>query len=141
VPAPRGPAASTGAAGAGQLLGKAEAAVLTFGVATPAVALWRHRHRVAAVAARLARLARSVTAHHRRTPSPSCGAPVRYYITASGPKVREAMRRGQLGQIITPVSGNRVIPGVDWIADNAAYTGVLWNQICQVCGRMSPPGY
>jgi len=33
------------------------------------------------------------------------------------------MRRGQLGQIVTPASGNRVIPDVPWCADNAAYTG------------------
>jgi len=33
------------------------------------------------------------------------------------------MRRGQLGQIVTPASGNRVIPDVAWCADNAAYTG------------------
>jgi hypothetical protein len=48
---------------------------------------------------------------------------VRYYATASGPRVREAMRDGQLGQIVTPASGNRVIPDVDWCADNAAFTG------------------
>jgi hypothetical protein len=48
---------------------------------------------------------------------------VRYYATASGPKVREAMRWGQLGQIVTPASGNRLIPGVAWCADNAAFTG------------------
>ena len=48
---------------------------------------------------------------------------MRYYATASGSQVREAMRRGQLGQIITPATGNRVIPGVAWCADNAAYTG------------------
>src|SRR5262245_44944205 len=33
------------------------------------------------------------------------------------------MRCGQLGQIVTPASGNRVIPGVAWCADNAAYAG------------------
>lgn len=33
------------------------------------------------------------------------------------------MRRGQLGQIVTPASGNRVIPDVHWCADNAAYAG------------------
>ncbi len=48
---------------------------------------------------------------------------MRYYATASGVRVREAMRTGQLGQIITPASGNRVIPGADWCADNAAFTG------------------
>lgn len=48
---------------------------------------------------------------------------VRYYATASGPRVREAMRSGQLGQIVTPASGNRIVPGVPWCADNAAYAG------------------
>jgi hypothetical protein len=48
---------------------------------------------------------------------------VRYYATASGPAVREAMRAGRLGMIATPASGNRIEPGIDWIADNAAYTG------------------
>ncbi|GAA3292684.1 hypothetical protein Dvina_51730 [Dactylosporangium vinaceum] len=48
---------------------------------------------------------------------------MRYYATASGPAVREAMRAGLLGQIATPAAGNRVEPGVDWIADNAAFTG------------------
>jgi len=50
---------------AGQLLGKAEAALLTFAVAAPVVALWRDRRRVAALAARLAR---SGTALGRRVP-------------------------------------------------------------------------
>lgn len=48
---------------------------------------------------------------------------MRYYATASGPAVRDAMRAGQLGMIATPAAGNRVETGVDWIADNAAYTG------------------
>ena len=48
---------------------------------------------------------------------------MRYYAIASGPKVREAMRGGALGQIATPGSGHRVQPGVDWCADNSAYTG------------------
>lgn len=48
---------------------------------------------------------------------------MRYYATASGPAVREAMRAGQLGMIATPASGNRVEPGIAWIADNSAYTG------------------
>jgi len=33
------------------------------------------------------------------------------------------MRRGLLGQIATPGSGHRVLSGVDWCADNAAFTG------------------
>ena len=48
---------------------------------------------------------------------------MRYYATASGPHVREAMQRGLLGMIATPAAGNRVEPAVDWIADNSAYTG------------------
>ncbi len=47
------------------------------------------------------------------------------------------MRAGLLGQIATPGSGHRVLPGVAWCADNSAYTGVLSNQICQVCERGS----
>lgn len=46
---------------------------------------------------------------------------MRYYATASGPKVRDAMRAGLLGQIVTPAAGNRVLEGVDWIADNAVF--------------------
>lgn len=48
---------------------------------------------------------------------------MRYYATASGPHVREAMQRGLLGMIATPAAGNRVEPTVDWIADNSAFTG------------------
>ncbi len=62
---------------------------------------------------------------------------MRYYATASGPTVREAMRAGLLGQIATPGSGHRLQAGVAWCADNGAFTGVLWNQICQVCERRS----
>jgi hypothetical protein len=59
--------------------------------------------------------------------------------------VREAMRTGLLGQIATPGSGHRVLPGVDWCADNAAYTGVMWNLICQGLPAYGPrftqPGF
>ena len=48
---------------------------------------------------------------------------MRYFATASGPKVRDAMRAGLLDQIVNPASGNRVIPGVRWCADNAVYGG------------------
>ena len=48
---------------------------------------------------------------------------MRYYATASGPKVRDAMRTGLLGMIANPASGNRVEAGIDWCAGNAAYTG------------------
>jgi hypothetical protein len=33
------------------------------------------------------------------------------------------MRAGRIGMIATPASGNRVEAGVDWIADNACFTG------------------
>lgn len=33
------------------------------------------------------------------------------------------MRAGRLGMIATPAAGNRIESGVDWIADNAAFTG------------------
>lgn len=46
-----------------------------------------------------------------------------YYATASGPKVRDAITTGLLGQIATPASGNRIPPGVGWIADNAVFAG------------------
>lgn len=48
---------------------------------------------------------------------------MRYFATASGPKVREAMRKGLVGQIVNPASGNAVLPGVDWAADNAVFGG------------------
>jgi hypothetical protein len=47
---------------------------------------------------------------------------VRYYATASGPLVRDAMRTGQLGMIATPAAGNTVPDGVDWCADNSCFT-------------------
>jgi hypothetical protein len=47
---------------------------------------------------------------------------VRYFATASGPKVREAMAAGKLGQIVTPAAGNRVGEG-DWIGDNSVFGG------------------
>lgn len=48
---------------------------------------------------------------------------MRYFATASGPRVRDAMTAGILGQIATPAAGNRVLAGVDWIADNAVFAG------------------
>lgn len=47
---------------------------------------------------------------------------MRYYATASTERVREAMRRDLLGQIITPAAGNRLEPFVEWIADNGIYS-------------------
>lgn len=46
---------------------------------------------------------------------------MRYYATASGPLVRDAMRRGLIGMIATPASGNAVEPGYDWCADNGVF--------------------
>lgn len=48
---------------------------------------------------------------------------MRYYATASGPRVREAMKCGKLGMIANPASGNAVVPGVEWVADNAIFGG------------------
>lgn len=48
---------------------------------------------------------------------------MRYYATASGRKVCEAMDRGLLGQIATPASGNTVQPGRHWCADNGVFAG------------------
>ena len=47
---------------------------------------------------------------------------MRYYATASTPRVRDAMRADLLGQIITPAAGNRLEPWVEWIADNGIYS-------------------
>ena len=46
---------------------------------------------------------------------------MRYFATASGPRVRDAMRAGLLGQIVTPAAGNRLLLGVAWCADNAVF--------------------
>lgn len=48
---------------------------------------------------------------------------MRYYATASGLKPREAMASGHLGQIVAPGGGSPPLYGVDWIADNGAFTG------------------
>lgn len=48
---------------------------------------------------------------------------MRYFATASTERVREAMRAGYLGQIITPAAGNRLDEHyVEWIADNGIYS-------------------
>lgn len=44
-----------------------------------------------------------------------------YFATASGPKVREAMDCGLLGQIVTPAAGNRLEAGRNWCADNSVF--------------------
>jgi hypothetical protein len=46
-----------------------------------------------------------------------------FFGTASGPKVRDAMDKGLIGQIATPAAGNRVEPGRHWCADNAVFAG------------------
>jgi len=48
---------------------------------------------------------------------------MRYFATASGPKVRDAMNQGLLGQIVTPAAGNRLEAGREWCADNAVFAG------------------
>ena len=47
---------------------------------------------------------------------------MRYYATASGIRVRDAMAAGLLGMIATPAAGNTVPTGVDWCADNSCFT-------------------
>jgi len=46
-----------------------------------------------------------------------------YFATASTERVRDAMRAGLIGQIVTPAAGNRVVEGADWCADNSVYGG------------------
>jgi hypothetical protein len=61
--------------------------------------------------------------HVRRTAAAGRGGwRVRYFATASGPRVREAMRCGLLDQITTPASQNLLEPGVAWCADNGIYS-------------------
>lgn len=46
-----------------------------------------------------------------------------YFATASTGSIRDAMRAGPLGQIVTPASGNQLLSEVRWIADNAVFGG------------------
>lgn len=46
---------------------------------------------------------------------------MRYFATASGPGVREAMTKGLIGMIATPAAGNAVVAGVEWCADNSVF--------------------
>ncbi|MBN1173178.1 MAG: hypothetical protein JXA67_13475 [Micromonosporaceae bacterium] len=48
---------------------------------------------------------------------------MRYFATASGPRVIEATDAGLLGMIASPAAGNRVRPGWHWCADNNRSTG------------------
>lgn len=45
-----------------------------------------------------------------------------YLATASGPLVRNAMAAGLIGQMVTPDSGNRIVPGVTWALDNGCFS-------------------
>ena len=45
-----------------------------------------------------------------------------YLATASTTEVREAMQAGHLGQMATPLSGNRLEPGVSWALDNGCFS-------------------
>ena len=45
-----------------------------------------------------------------------------YFATASGPGPREAIADGVLGQIVTPNTGNRIVPGAKWILDNGCFS-------------------
>lgn len=49
-----------------------------------------------------------------------------YLATASGPAVRAAIAAGHLGQLVTPNSGNRIVPGARFAIDNGAY-GDRWD--------------
>jgi len=44
-----------------------------------------------------------------------------YLATASTPLVRDAMRRGLLGQMVTPAEGKMPLPGVTFAADNGCF--------------------
>lgn len=45
-----------------------------------------------------------------------------YLVTPSNPDVRAAMRAGDLGQIVTHLSANRLEPGVPWALDNGCFS-------------------
>ncbi len=48
---------------------------------------------------------------------------MRYFATASTERVRDAMRAGLIGQIVTPAEGKRPVEGAEWIADNSVFAG------------------
>jgi len=52
---------------------------------------------------------------------------VRYYANPCSDNVREAMRAGLIGFIKTPIQGNKLLPGVDWCADNGCFSS-KWNE-------------
>lgn len=45
-----------------------------------------------------------------------------YFANPSTPQVRAAMTAGQLGQMVTPEQGNRLVAGVPWIMDNGCFS-------------------
>lgn len=45
-----------------------------------------------------------------------------YLATASSPDTIQAMSDGRLGQMLTPNTGNRLVPGATWAADNGCFT-------------------
>jgi hypothetical protein len=53
---------------------------------------------------------------------------VLYLATASTEGVRDAMRAGFLGQMATPLSGNRLEPGVPWELDNGCFSN-QWSDV------------
>jgi hypothetical protein len=68
--------------------------------------------------------------------------PLLYLATASGPRARHAIAARRLGQIVTPDSGNRVVPGARWILDNGCFnrrwTPVRWST--ELDRHMATPG-
>jgi hypothetical protein len=47
---------------------------------------------------------------------------VRYLANPSSPKVRDAMRAGDLGQMCTPAEGRLPLDGVTWAGDNGCFS-------------------
>lgn len=45
-----------------------------------------------------------------------------YLANPSSPPVRDAMRAGILGQMVTPAEGRKPIDGVEWAADNGCFS-------------------
>jgi hypothetical protein len=44
-----------------------------------------------------------------------------YLATASGPRACAAIADGRLGQMVTPDTGNRIVPGARWVLDNGCF--------------------
>lgn len=45
-----------------------------------------------------------------------------YLATASGPRIREAMRAGVIGHVVTAAGGSPPMDGVPWMLDNGCYS-------------------